>query len=107
MGMVNSAGHYVDVMRGVLDGSSDPTTGPPDFPDPPKKANEADPDVIKRRKNLLKRRMVSYVDEQLAGGRGETLRQAERDLLVTLDIYFHRPSIHKNRLTKNKFDEPP
>ena len=84
----------------VLDGASsaDPTTGPADKPDPPKKVDEQDPDVIKRRINLLTRRMASYVDEQIAAGDGDTLADAEMDLLETMDIYFHRCSCFKIKL---------
>ena len=78
MGCVNSAGHYVDTMRSVLNGTADLTTGPADKPDPPKKVDEQDPDVIKRRINLLTRRMASYVDEQIAAGDGETLALMQR-----------------------------
>ena len=102
MGCVNSAGHYVDTMRSVLDGTADPTTGPADKPDPPKKVDEQDPDVIKRRINLLTRRMASYVDEQIAAGDGDTLADAEMDLLETMDIYFHRCSCFKIKLKITK-----
>ena len=77
MGMLNSAGHYVHQMRGVLDGTSDPTEGPVDNPHPPREWDEKDPEVAKRRKNLFTRAMVAYVDETLAAGVGCNLTAVE------------------------------
>ena len=77
MGTLNAAGHYAHIMRGVLDGSSDPTEGPPDMPHPAREYDETDPDVIKRRINLFERNVVAYVDESLMAGAGEALTDAE------------------------------
>ena len=102
MGMLNSCGYFVDVMRGVLDGTSDPTVGPPDNPEKKPEVNEKDPEVIKRRINLFNKRLVSYVDEQLAAGAGDTLSIAENDLLETIDIYLHRCKVFNIRLKITK-----
>ena len=102
MGMLNSAGHYVHTMRGVLDGSSDPTEGPVDHPNPPREWNESDPDVITRRVNLFTRSMVAYVDESLAAGIGDTMHKAEQYLLETLRLYFHRCDVFNLKLKITK-----
>ena len=46
--------------------------------------------------------MASYVDEQIAAGDGDTLADAEMDLLETMDIYFHRCSCFKIKLKITK-----